>query len=227
MSLSDVEPAVADVSVGDSVDGQPSVESVSGDSASVPESFSTPSVDEADDRPMTNGERTWPGVVESNLVRTGMHMARKKGKKKRGTRGVPQAWGAWTIPKGQAWVGRRARMIWVQVYDAIEARNQCPPNVSQLAVLSSIIDYQIYADLAKRMGCKKFNEEGFTPRDLKETFGAAAIATSARAKLILSLGVDANELDLFGAALTEDPSADLKQAGIIITQPRDEDEGSI
>ncbi len=189
------------------------------DTSVPPETFAG----EMQDRPATNGELSWPGVVVDGRLRTGTTIKRNRGKS-RGTRGVPQAWGAWTVPKGQTWVGRRARMIWVQVYDAIEARNGCPPNVSQLAVLSSIIDYQIYADLSKRMGCRKFNDLTFTPRDLKDTYGAAATATSLRAKLILSLGIDANDLDLFGAALSDDSPPEPRDAGIVIDAPKDDDE---
>lgn len=118
-----------------------------------------------------------------------------------------KAWGTTTIPRGQQWVGRKAKAMWNQLVDALIAKNG-QVSLSQKYILHSIIRAEIHCQLAERLRRDKW-EAGTLSLEQFDTISKGIVKiTSMRDKMVLELGIDENQLDLFSQAMGEDDRPD-------------------
>lgn len=138
------------------------------------------------------------------------------------------------LPVGCHYIARKLVRLKNQLYDAIVAVRGSV-SLSHAALLQSIVRSERAALLYERV----IGQQGVDPVDSKcqvplslnamdTALKGLLKAIERRDKLILMLGIDKNEMDVFSSALTEDPSADLRDAGIVIDVPKDdEDRGAV
>jgi hypothetical protein len=127
---------------------------------------------------------------------------------------------------GCKYIARKLVKLKNQLFDAIlESRGSV--SLSHAAMLQSIVRSERAALLYERVISQYGMEDGE-----KAPLSLAAMdlalrgllkAVEKRDKLILMLGIDKNEMDVFSAAFSEDPTEDYRNAGIIITPPREEE----
>lgn len=122
----------------------------------------------------------------------------KTGLERRRRNNDASAWGTATIPKGQQYVGRKAKKLWNQIVEALVGKNG-EISQSQSAILHTIIRSEIHCQLMERK--RRDNWGTMTIEQAVAVSKEIYKASAARDKMILSLGIDRNELDLFSAAL--------------------------
>lgn len=118
-----------------------------------------------------------------------------------------KAWGTTTIPRGQQWVGRKAKAMWNQLVAALIDKNG-HVSLSQKYILHSIIRAEIHCQLAERLRRDRW-EAGDLSLEQFDSISKGIVKTTAmRDKMVLELGVDENQLDLFSQAMGDEPDED-------------------
>ena len=118
------------------------------------------------------------------------------------------AWGTTTIPRGQQWVGRKAKAMWNQIVAALVAKNGVV-SLSQKFILHSIVRAEIHCQLAERLRRDRWNTGDLSLEQFDSMSRNIVKISAMRDRMILELGIDANELDVFSSALNDDlPTVD-------------------